>query len=289
MGMTLRHFEVFVAVYDGGGMSAAARALNVAQPAVSQTIKELERGYGVLLFERLSKRLRPTAAAAGLIQHARHLLGQYRELERGLLASRDRPLLRVGASATVGTYLLPGIVASFARARPDVRVVATIDNTAAIESLILRDELDAGVVEGAVAAPELSTLTIAEDELVIVSSLTDPLAGTGRAGPRELRGRGFAVRERGSGTRDLFESAMAREGVPWDEVWTSKDSESIMSAVAAGVGLAAVPRRAAELRSGTVAATEAPFLRLTRSFRIVSHRDKFESDALFAFRRACWP
>ncbi len=289
MDMTLRHFEVFVAVYDGGGMSAAARTLNVAQPAISQTIKELERGYGVLLFERLSKRLRPTAAADRLAQHARHLLGQYRELERGLLASRERPLIRVGASATVGAYLLPGIVASFAVKRPDVRVAATIGNTAAIEALILRDELDVAIVEGDVSAAGLLTLTIAEDELVIVSSLTDPLAGTERVGPRDLRGRGFAVRERGSGTRDLFESAMAREGVPWEEVWTSADSESILSAVAAGIGLAAVPRRAAELRRGSVVAMEAPFLRLTRSFRIVSHKDKFESEALFAFRRACWP
>ncbi len=287
--MTLRHFEVFIAVYDGGGMSAAARALNVAQPAISQTIKELENGYGVLLFERLSKRLRPTAAADLLARRARHLIGQYREMERGLLASRERPLLRVGASATVGTYFLPGIVASFAIKRPDVRVVATIGNTAAIEALILRDELDVGIVEGEVSAPGLSTLTIAEDELVIVCGPGDPLAGRRSVGPRELRGRAFAVRERGSGTRDLFESAMAREGVPWDEAWTSADSESILGAAAAGIALAAVPRRAAELRRGSVVAMEAPFLRLRRSFRIVSHKDKFESEALFAFRRACWP
>lgn len=284
--MTLRHYEVFLKVYDEGSMSAAARVLNVAQPAVTQTIKELETGLGVLLFERLARRLRATEAAVELEPGARRLIAAREELESTLASMGKAPRLRLGASATVGSYLMPGIAKALLGSWPEIRLSVRIDNTATIESLILRDDLDAALVEGSLKSDAIASRAVLVDELVIVARADDPLAEGGPLEPERLRGRSFAVREPGSGTRELFASAMERAGLPWVEAWTCSDSGAILNVVAEGLALAAVPRCALARAPGLVVPLEAPFLRLERDFSIIRHKDKFEGEAMAAFEAA---
>ena len=108
--MTLRHLEIFAAVADHGTMSGAARALYIAQPTVSQAVAELESAYQVRLFERLSRRLYLTPEGQDMLGYARHILASVDEMERRLQDAAGRPLLRVGATITVATCLMPAVL-----------------------------------------------------------------------------------------------------------------------------------------------------------------------------------
>jgi len=284
--MTLRHCEVFLAVLDHGGVSAAAKALNVVQPAVSQTLRELEREFDARLFERLGRRLSPTEAALTLARHARRLLTEARELERAMAASRESPLLRIGASATVGAYRLPAVARRLRELAPRLRVVATVDNTDTIERRLLRDELDAGIVEGAIRSRELRAEFLEYDDLALAASPEHPLAGKAELSAEDLRDADVIVREPGSGTRLLLEKALAEAGLALRATWTCSGTDAILAAVRAGLGLAAVPVLALAAGNGGLATPRTPFLDLRREFRLVAHKDKYEGEALRALRSA---
>lgn len=284
--MTLRHCEILLAVLDSGGVNAASRALNVAQPAVSQALREMEREFDARLFERLGRRLYPAEAALTLARHARRLLAEARDLERAMAASRDAPLLRLGASATVGAYRLPAVARRLRELAPRLRVTVTVDNTAAIERLLLLDELDAGVVEGSVRSDDLRAEFLEYDDLVVAASPGHPLSGKAELGLDDLREAGFIVRESGSGTRLLLERAMAKAGLELRAAWTCSGTDAILAAARAGLGLAAVPALALAASGEGLATLEAPFLDLRREFRLVMHKDKFEGEALRALRAA---
>lgn len=287
--MTLRHFEVFLAVHDGGGTTAAARALNVAQPAVSRTVKELERYYGVLLFERLSGRLVPTDGARTLVPYARHLLGLYGEMEEALRLMERAQRLRLGASVTVGTTLVGELLARFERLLPTCEISVVVDNTAVVERMLLADELDLGLVEGRVHARELLAEPFMEDELVLVLPRSHPLGEKASVGVADLEGLPFIVREEGSGTRELFASAMEDAGAAWKAAWVCSNAEAIKAAVMGGHGFAVLSRRSvgAELAGGSLAARQVQGLDLRRDFSIVLHRNKFITPAIDGLRAVC--
>lgn len=153
--MTFRHLKIFIAVAQTGSMSAAARELYIAQPTVSQVIAEIENEYGIRLFERLSRRLYITREGRQLLDYARHITALFEEMERDLhYASRNRTL-RVGATITVGSCVLPALVARFEAENPSDTVEVLVDNTRVIEEKILSSELDFGLVEGDVTEADL--------------------------------------------------------------------------------------------------------------------------------------
>ena len=138
--MTFRHLKIFIAVAQTGSMSAAARELYIAQPTVSQVIAEIENEYGIRLFERLSRRLYITREGRQLLDYARHITALFEEMERDLhYASRNRTL-RVGATITVGSCVLPALVARFEAENPSDTVEVLVDNTRVIEEKILSGE-----------------------------------------------------------------------------------------------------------------------------------------------------
>ena len=107
--MTLRHLEIFLAVAETGSMRKAAEQLYISQPTVSGAIRELEEEYDVLLFERLNQRLFITPEGRQLTIYARELLSLFHEMEYTLRHSSDHAILRIGATLTVGTCVLPAV------------------------------------------------------------------------------------------------------------------------------------------------------------------------------------
>lgn len=199
--MTLRHLEIFVAVADHGSMSGAAHALYIAQPTVSQAVADLERTYQVRLFERLSRRLYLTPEGQEMLGYARHILASVDEMERRLQDAAGRPLLRVGATITVATCLMPAILSRFEADHADTRVNAWVGNTRSIEERVLSSRLDLGFVEGEASSPDIRSVPAREDELILVASPAHPLASRGVVTAHDLQGMDFVLREPGSGTR----------------------------------------------------------------------------------------
>jgi DNA-binding transcriptional LysR family regulator len=262
-------------------MTRAAQELYLRQPTVSQAIAELEAEYGVKLFERLNHRLYLTASGERLQEYARHILNLTEQAKKEL-NSQQGGTLRVGASLTTGTYLLPAAIRAFKKEMPEVEIYTHVDNTNVIEKMILDDDIDLGLVEGPVTSSNIIEKTIREDHLVVICSSENPLARKKALQPTDLEEKGFLIREPGSGTRRIFENALEEAEVNWKVAGVYNNTESIKQAVKADLGLAVVPWISIdqERSSGQLVALEIQGLKLARKFNLIYHRQKFFTPAM---------
>ncbi|MBP1737307.1 MAG: transcriptional regulator, LysR family [Oscillospiraceae bacterium] len=280
--MTLRHYTIFVTVCDTMNMTEAAERLYLSQPAVSQAVAELETHYGVRLFERLARRLYLTQPGQTLLGYARHILRLNGDAEAELKTLQQHGCVRVGASVTVGAYLLPELVSAFRQAYPDTLLQVAEDNTAGIERLILRDELDLGLVEGDITSRDLMTQCFMEDELFVICSPLHRFADMEVIDPRELEREPMILRETGSGTRKTFEDELRRQQLSPHVSWTCSNTDTIKAAVARGLGISAVSRLAVEreVASGELCLRPVRDIRFLRQFKTVYHKNKYLTDAM---------
>lgn len=287
--MTFRHLEIFVAVADSKSMTHAAEKLYISQPTVSQAIMELERHYGTKLFDRMNKRLYMTQAGEKLLGYARHVTSLVTDMTLQMTHAEQSGILRVGASATVGTLYLPKLVNAFKREEKNLAIQAVIKNTLDIEMQILKNELDIGLVEGDVHSEDLLVTPIEGDEIVLVCAKAHPLYHKGVIEPEDLRKQAFLIREVGSGTRELFEYAMAAMGLEWQGVWESSSFESMTAAALENIGIAVLSRELVgnELKNGRLKELDVPFLKLTRHWRVIYHKNKYLTEGMRQLIRLC--
>lgn len=246
MSLNLHHLRVFTSVAEHGGFSRAAVVLRISQPAVSKSVRELEREVGSMLFERTGRAPTLTEAGAILFARGRELFAVERSAEEELRVLRglEGGVLRVGASTTVVTYLLPPFLARFHAAHPGVELRVASANTRDIARGLLQRRLDVALVEGPVEDPRLEVRAWRDDELVVIGPAAHPLASRRGVVLDEIAGEPFIVRERGSGTRRVAEQALAARGVTLRTGLQLASTEAIKQAVAAGLGLAIVSRAA---------------------------------------------
>ena len=290
---TLRQLEAFCAVALAGSVSAGARRLARTQSAVSLALQELESALGARLFERVGRGLRQTDAARRLLPKAIELVERAAELPSiaGDLASPARHLA-IGASRTIGPFLMPELLAGFARRQPgmsaNMSVELVVENTETLVGRIRDLTLDLAFIEGEVLEPGLSVQPWLNDEVCL-------FARAGHPSPRELAGGRWVLRERGSGTRETFLRAMQPLiGTPEIAVEVS-DPLALKRLVASSDWFGCLSRMAVarDLRDGTLrdVTPKAAGLRraLTRSFWLVSHPQRYRSaiaDALLAHAQA---
>lgn len=281
--LTLRQLQIFIAVAQEGSTAAAAVQIALSQSATSSAVKELEHALALQLFDRVGKRLQLNENGRALLPRARALLDAAHGIERlGADDAELRQALRIGASTTVGTYLLPPLLARFhGESRPASsahwRSAVTIGNTAAICEAVAAFELDVGLVEGPCHHPALQVQRWREDRFVVVAA--PGLAGTeaGRAGLRVLRDAVWLVREPGSGTREATDQVLLPKlGGAYRRCIELGSSEAIKHAVAEGLGIACLSQWVAQdlLDSGRLRALRTPLSGLTRQYHLAIHRDK---------------
>jgi len=287
--LTLRHFKVFLAVCETGSMTLAAQVLGMAQPSVSQCISELEAHYGQALFDRVGRRLRIAEAGSALRLHAAQILRAVEEAERGLFDLQDGGSLRVGASMTVGAALLPPMLEKFLSTRPRLRLTTRVDNTASIIERLKSAELDLGLVESSSEWAAIVSEAFYEDELSLICPPSHPWAKSGLVKAAELDGRAFLVREEGSGTREVFASAMAAADLDWEVAGVHNGPGSIIALVERGLGIAFLSRLLAvgAIEAGRVAEVKVEGLDTRRRFRIVRHKDRLLTEAMGDFMQLC--
>ncbi len=247
MTLNLHHLRVFGAVAECGSFTQAAAALRISQPAVSKSVQELERQVALPLLERAGRSSRLTAAGEALAARARELFSVEASAEEELRALRglEHGSLRIGASTTIATYLLPPILARFREAHPGVVVRVESANTRAIARRVLERRLDIALVEGPIAHPRLETTAWRDDELVLIAHPDHPLTRRRRVDAADLAGQRLIVRERGSGTREVGARALAELGVTLTVALQLGSTEAVQQGVASGLGIAIVSREAA--------------------------------------------
>lgn len=288
--MTLRHLQIFVEVCNTMNMTEAANHLFMSQSAVSQAIADLESQYQVRLFERLSKKLYLTQAGETLATYARHMIRLHRDAENEMRTLKQCGKVRIGASVTICSYLLPKLAVEFQLEQPELLFEVVEDNTHKIEQLILCDKLDLGLVEGEIRSADIICEPFLEDSLVLVCGKTHPLSTYTSIEAHKLEQENFILRELGSGTRKTFEDVMQKHHLTWASSWTCNNFETIKEAVAEGLGVTVISERAVqkELTSGTLKKIELNELHFQRQFQLIYHKNKFLTHTMKAFITFCF-
>ena len=223
--MTIRHIRVFLAVYRTLSMTRAAEELHMVQPAVTRSIQELERYYGVKLFERLGRRLYATDCARELYGYASHIDDTFGEMEKRLLNRDASGVLRVGATRTIGNCDLARIVSRFQAENPGLRVRVRIDNGAELERALLSDELDMALMEGAQAAPELAAQPYGGDRLTLIAPPDCALGDS--VSLEEVLKYPLLMREEGSASRAVAERVLEAHGLAVEPAWESASTQAL--------------------------------------------------------------
>ena len=272
--MTIRHLKTFIAVYDSGGISRAAQELHIAQPAVSQTICELERYYGVALFDRLGRGLAPTEAGRALLPKAREAVRAFEGFESAAAGARENPSLKIGATLTIGKMYLPRILSAMGRDFPDLQTSAVVNRASEIENMLVGGGLDIALSESAVFPPAIEQRVFAEDRLIAVCGAR--FAADGEITLEELSRFPLLLREKGSASRGLLDSVFSERGMTAQPFVESASNQSLLSAAAENLGIAVLPQSLTEplVRTGELRAIGVRGIDFRRKYRIAFRRDK---------------
>lgn len=281
---TIRHLKIFSCVAKHLSMSKAAQELYISQPSISQAIKELENHYQIQLFERLGKRLYITSDGELLLKYAIHILDSYNELEDSLKQLANKPHLKVGSSISVGTCLLPKLMHDFQKTNA-IKVQAVVKNTSEIESLLATSEIDIAIVEGEITNKDLIEIPLLVDELVLVVGKQHPLAKLSKVSIEDLNNQDLLIREKGSGVRELFMQCLVEHNINMQITFDSTNTEAIKEACMQGLGIGVFARvmMNKEGQNKKLSILEVADIKLTRTIRLVVHKNKFKSKALEAF------
>lgn len=280
--MTIRHLRIFIEVAKLGNMSKAANNLFVSQPTVSQAIKELEDYYGILLFERLNKRLYITDLGKKLYFHAKKLVDDFDVLEETMANINKIQEIKIGATVTIGDCILSDILKRYTDTNPNVKVCSYVGNTEYIENRLLANELDIAIVEGKIKSSDLVVRPELNDYLVLICNSDHPFAKKKDVKIEELVGQNFAMREEGSGTRELFEEFLHKHNIPISTVFIGNSPEAIKREVIENdclsvISICLVER---EVKDGDIHIIKSEGKEWNRHFSTVYHKDKVISDVM---------
>lgn len=290
MRVTLKQIEVFVTVAREGTVLKAAERLSLTQSATSMALADCERQLGRQLFDRVGRRLALNDTGMQLLPRAMDLLARAEELEQ--IARQESGLigrLRIGASLTIGNYLIPGLIGSFLAAHPESQLSLEVGNTSHIIQEIEKFHVDVGFIEGFCHSADIEVLPWCEDELVVFAAAGHPLAKQARINADDLGQAKWVLREHGSGTREIFDNAVLGKLPTIQLALELGHTEAIKRAVEAGMGLGCLSRISLQeaFERGTLVELATPFLDLRRQFYILVHRQKYRTEGLQAFVRHC--
>lgn len=287
--MLIDPLRIFVTVVEEKSFSRAADELYLSQPGVSLHIRNLENEFGAKLINRSSKHVELTQAGEILYRNAYNILNQYNQVveEINLLRNVVSGTLKIGASFTIGEYILPKVLAQTAKKYPSIDIVVTIANTDEISQALHHNHLDIGIVEGQVNLSDLSMEPFMEDEMVLIVPNEHQLREKTAAKIDDLQDLIWILRENGSGTRAFSDHLIKNLGLTVKKTYVFSSHQGVKEAVICGLGIAVVSRLIvqSELSSGKLGSVkiESKKINLSRKFLILRQKDFFPSKTLEVF------
>ncbi len=272
---------IFCLVVDEGSISQAARLRYISQPAVTRQIHQLEDHYCTLLFDRTDGKLKVTEAGKVLYPFAKAIVEDFNRSKEAIQHETGNydVNLRVGATLTIGEYLLPGLLGRFKKQFPEIKLSLKIGNTPSILESLSDDVIDLALVEGVVENKNFNVRKFADDELILVCPADHPWKDRTEVDIEELSYERVIWREAISGTRMIVENAL-KEYKVLDKIESYMElgsTQSIKSAVEAGLGVSILPRLtvATELKYGVLREVNITGFILTRGLWMVQKPRRF--------------
>jgi DNA-binding transcriptional LysR family regulator len=285
--VTLRQLRTFKTVADLKSFSLAAQQLRLSQPSVSYQVKELEEALGLPLLDRMGKSVHLTEAGSILYSYTRRTLDVLDEAAVAFEEMRGikRGNLRVGASTTVGIYLLPAALGAFKKLHPGIVISLEIGTRVHVQEQVLSNELDLAVVGPALKDPDLAILPFVRDELVVVAPAGHALARRRGLALKDLVSQPFVMREPASGSRWSLEKAARKAGAKLNVAMELGSNGAIKHAVESGLGLAVISRYACalELSSRRLVELDVKGFPIRRDWHIVHLRRRRLPASVLAF------
>ncbi|MCW3491702.1 LysR family transcriptional regulator [Dethiobacter alkaliphilus] len=254
--MNLALIQVFYEVSRSGSLTTAAEKLHISQPALSRQISSLEKEVGLDLFIRHSRGLQLTEPGRRLYEYAQKILSYADEAQRVLdeIKNIETGTLKIGVSKTIGSYLLPPVIAKFVETHPGVDISVELENR---ETLIRRTTdlaYDVVLLSGSFNEPGFYVETLLNDEIIALTSpnhkeLTNIINNLER-----LNNELFILREVGSSTREFAESLMSGNNIKPHKIIELPSIEAIKRTVMAGIGITFLSKYTVfdELQNGTL-------------------------------------
>ncbi|WP_340398847.1 selenium metabolism-associated LysR family transcriptional regulator [Paenibacillus sp. FSL H8-0079] len=240
--MNFHQLHIFYTVAEKGSFSAAAQALHMTQPAVTMQIQSLEDYFGTKLLHRSTKKIELSEAGRTLLPHAKRSVELVRQTDEAMSAFTQmlQGRLQLGASLTIGEYVLPRMLGPFALQYPDISIVMKVMNTTQIMDDILKHQLNFGLIEAPVHHPDMIVEPVMQDELKLIVPAGHDLAKRSKVNLEDVMNYPFVLREKGSGTRQVMEDQLQKKKIdPQDMnvVMELGSTGAVKSAVEAGVGI----------------------------------------------------
>ncbi len=281
--------RIFIEVYREMNVTRASERLHMTQPAVTRAIQEIEKHYGVLLFERLRGRISVTESGRSLYSYALHITETFDRMEKAISNWDSAGILRVGASITIGNHMLIDVVRAFQGAYPGMRVQVLIEPGLSLQTALIDNALDIALVEGESEFEELVAEPFASDRLVPIFAPGHPLLSKPALHLSDIAGCPLLLREEGSAGRAFLNSVFEASGHAVHPLWESVSTQALVRAVAAGLGVSILPEQLvrADIESGVVCTHEIADAALSRRFNIIRHKNKYITDSARKFMEIC--
>lgn len=271
--------KVFRSVALNLSFTKASQELFISQPAISKHIQELEGEFHTRLFNRMGNKISLTHTGQLLLDHCETILKDYQKLdfEMNSLRNKYSGELRIGASTTIAQYVLPTILAAFIEQYPQLSVSLLNGNSREVEAALQEGRIDLGMVEGVIRQPQLKYTMFMKDELVSVVHRHNRLAQRDEISLKELQSVPLALRERGSGTLDVFVRALQKCNIVLSSMNVmiylgSTEGIKLFLEHSDCMGVVSVRSISKELYAGDFKVVEIENLKMEREFDFVQKR-----------------
>lgn len=275
--MTRKHINIFLKVCEcNNNITKSAKLLFMTQPAVTVAIQEIEKYYGILLFDRLGKRLYLTEAGKEFRDYALRIAGLFDDMEKRFHNWDNAGILRIGASITIGSQFMPSYVETFSNLTPNVDIRVIIAPTNVLKKKIISNEIDLALVESNIQDTNIVVEEYMDDSMAVITPARKPFYPDQTMSIEDFKKQRFLLREIGSGTRDSFEQIIKKYDFCIEPVWEGMSTAALVNAVKKGLGISILPKRmiTRDLENGNIYSIQIENLNFSRKFYITYHKDK---------------
>ncbi|WP_028043254.1 LysR family transcriptional regulator [Candidatus Stoquefichus massiliensis] len=287
--MTLRHLEIFIKVYEFQSITKAAKEMHIAQPSISLAIKEMENYYSVCFFDRMNRKIFPTAAAKQFYEYAVHIISLFSEMEKGIKNWEEEGIMRIGSSMTISQYVLPHIVQLLKEKYPNLKMKMYVYNSETLEKMIIENKIDFALVETNLQNDNIIQIPFMSDYLSTIVYPTHPLVQKQKIQLSDLIHYPILMREEGSSVYNLVNSLFVAHQYHIEYAMESTSTQAIVKSVESNLGIATLPfilvRDAIEDKK--VCEIFVSELNIQRSYHIIYHKNKYLSSLSKDFFDIC--